>query len=463
MLETTAVALLEDPSTPPEMIASVAGQFPNLWGAVEAHPNAYPELLEWIRQSRAYQASLNVLETTDWEAVDVLDTTHEEAAGAVETTDWEAADVLDTTDEEAAGAVETTDAGALATMQGEFSPTPQSPKTKNARRSGLGILVTVVVGLGVVGALVAGVVWFRSALESDVHAVENFMAALAEGDAETAREYLNLDTGMQYPFLTDEVLAVSNTLGPVSDVVVTGGTAEGKPGEMSVSYTVAGKKLTQPVEMVDGKITAAVLAELSFSQLGDVEPTINGVPAEGDVFLFPGAYSFGTAFEQYQFPNEDGISQIRGGDGSGTLYRSAVTLQLTEEGEEQFRAALLTSLEDCLRSTSLSSDCGMDISKQDMADLGYPDVDPIDGTVERTLAEGSAAVVSQRGALSLDNSRRSRPTTFVWGGSKAWEATFYDTNGDSWVVSSDGVGLFSTRATIDFATTGPVIVWQSGF
>ena len=43
-------AELNNPSTPPERLAELAQQHPELGAAISAHPNAYPELQAWIAQ-----------------------------------------------------------------------------------------------------------------------------------------------------------------------------------------------------------------------------------------------------------------------------------------------------------------------------------------------------------------------------------------------------------------------------
>ena len=45
-----AAALLRDPSTPADALGQIATAHRELWPAVARHPNAYPELIEWMRQ-----------------------------------------------------------------------------------------------------------------------------------------------------------------------------------------------------------------------------------------------------------------------------------------------------------------------------------------------------------------------------------------------------------------------------
>jgi RsiW-degrading membrane proteinase PrsW (M82 family) len=45
-----AVASLADPGCPQTLLAQIAGSFPDLWGVIATHPNAYPGLLDWLWQ-----------------------------------------------------------------------------------------------------------------------------------------------------------------------------------------------------------------------------------------------------------------------------------------------------------------------------------------------------------------------------------------------------------------------------
>lgn len=46
-----AMSELNNPDLSPEQLYQIAGQFPDLFPQVAAHPNTYPELLDWLRQS----------------------------------------------------------------------------------------------------------------------------------------------------------------------------------------------------------------------------------------------------------------------------------------------------------------------------------------------------------------------------------------------------------------------------
>jgi len=43
-----AAAAVTDPETSGAALQSIAASFPNLWAAVARHPNAYPDLLDWL-------------------------------------------------------------------------------------------------------------------------------------------------------------------------------------------------------------------------------------------------------------------------------------------------------------------------------------------------------------------------------------------------------------------------------
>ncbi|KAM9861766.1 hypothetical protein ACI1US_02352 [Leucobacter sp. BZR 635] len=53
-----AARLLADPTTPAETLAAIASSHRDFWTAVSLHPNAYPELIEWMRQQGFTSAPL---------------------------------------------------------------------------------------------------------------------------------------------------------------------------------------------------------------------------------------------------------------------------------------------------------------------------------------------------------------------------------------------------------------------
>jgi hypothetical protein len=52
-----AVADLADPNTPAVFLQAIAAERPDQWDAVLAHPNVYPDLVQWIELSRAAAAA----------------------------------------------------------------------------------------------------------------------------------------------------------------------------------------------------------------------------------------------------------------------------------------------------------------------------------------------------------------------------------------------------------------------
>ena len=51
----TAATLLAAPETSAHELADVAARFPELWPQVIAHPQVYPDLVDWIRRQQTTQ------------------------------------------------------------------------------------------------------------------------------------------------------------------------------------------------------------------------------------------------------------------------------------------------------------------------------------------------------------------------------------------------------------------------
>ena len=395
MLESTARALVADPRTPPEMLAQIAEQFPSTWPQIERHPNIYPELVEWIEECRA-------LTQVPPPVPDV-----------------------------------------------EAASTPKN-RVSTAR-------ITAIVATVAFFVLVAGAaVWLQSNRpKTGAEVVEAFFVALAEGDAETARSFVALQEGVDYRFLTDDVLAKSNQLGTISDINVT--PVGDSHYVFLAQYTIAGRAMQDKLSLSDGKIQEDYLAVAHFTDFDSVGPTVNGLPASGaDELLFPGAYSFGSTNPNYEFVNDNGITRVALGEEIGGV--PVLTLQLSSAGESQFRSDTISSLTACLNDPSAKTVCGLSVTEYDLSDMGHDGVVPVSGTFTWELEQSPSDLVNDakiswflygevvtKFMLSMPETR--------------WDATFSDTTGDRWTMS----GTWNASTTIDFTDPDPVVTWEGLF
>jgi len=47
-----ALAMINDPTTPGPALQNIAVHYPNLWPQIATHPQAYPELLDWLNRQQ---------------------------------------------------------------------------------------------------------------------------------------------------------------------------------------------------------------------------------------------------------------------------------------------------------------------------------------------------------------------------------------------------------------------------
>lgn len=217
--------------------------------------------------------------------------------------------------------------------------------------------------------------------ETPYSAVESYFTALAEGDAEAARS-LVYDAG-DTTYLTEEVLAASLELAPITEVEVTEEeTAEDLSfsHQVQVSYTLGDAGVTKRIYTYQNNDTDAWevdgAATLMQPDLGDLETTVNGEPVSGSeatVFL---GLMYEIAIDDEDFTIDgDGLVEVT------ESYASASTLDvaLTEEAAETWRELILSEVDQCLASTDLEAGCGLDMPEEASG------ATVIEGSISRSL------------------------------------------------------------------------------
>ncbi|MGJ9406723.1 hypothetical protein ACHABQ_10415 [Nesterenkonia aurantiaca] len=199
--------------------------------------------------------------------------------------------------------------------------------------------------------------------ETPYSAVESYFNALAEGDAEAARS-LVYDAG-DTTYLTEEVLAASLELAPITEVEV----AEEEATEdlafshqVQVSYTLGDAAVTKRIYTYQSNDTDSWeidgAATLMQPDLGDLETTVNGEPVSGSAATVFLGLIYEIAIDDENFTIDgDGLVEVT------ESYTSASTLDvgLTEEATETWRELILSEVEECVASTDLEAGCGLDM------------------------------------------------------------------------------------------------------
>ncbi|MBL3687211.1 hypothetical protein D3248_09675 [Leucobacter zeae] len=277
---------------------------------------------------------------------------------------------------------------------------PQPDALRTGKRIGAWVVGAVVVGLGLTGA----VGFLRSAADGlgqppgpeernayaeseefagSAQAVEDFLVALAEGDAETARELTGRD-GSE-PLLSAAALDEAIRAAPITAIEVEPGEASdgAYDAEVAAAYEVGGERIERTFQLwhwSDGWVLVDATEYLALSAYSGLGLTLGGVAAESDgAYAYPIAYP--AALESPWFDlaaAEDGVVVLADADAARALDNPEWTLN--SDGVREFRARVSDSLERCAGMATLDTPCGMSV--QEEFEDGWV---PLDGSVVRTL------------------------------------------------------------------------------
>lgn len=275
------------------------------------------------------------------------------------------------------------------------APHPGAPMPP---RSGMkpGALVAIILGgVLLLVAIIVGLVFWLAAIgdgKSDggtgsagagtpSEAVEGFLTAVSEGDAEGALAYV--ESAPKSALLTDEALAASLEAAPLADIQV-GEPYEGQYGQTVVdaSFTLGGEPYERSFEAWDfsnGWVLTDALPRISVAVFEGHDLTLNGIaPDEDHQPLFPGTYEFELASEDFTLSGDTDVFTFVEDEDAEQMYE--VTPELSEQGLETFRKLVRESLDECLAMKTLTTPCGFSVEGESTD--GY---EPVDGTVKRAL------------------------------------------------------------------------------
>ncbi|MFV0252780.1 MAG: hypothetical protein ACK5H2_05535 [Beutenbergiaceae bacterium] len=348
------------------------------------------------------------------------------------------------------------------------APAPGQPggkKSKTPLWIGLGAVVLVIV-------LVGGLLLLRGLLnrqddpnpgpssdapityDTPEAAVEAYLTAIADGDAATALALSR--TPGNSALLTDEMLAASAALAPMTDIVVTPEQSSDEfTAEIEVSYQLGSETINTSVTAYgDGNgewtVSGTTLVYVPYGADG-LDITLNGIAIEDpdNIELFPGMYEIGTTTTYYTFTGTTQTS-VEPEFSSSALENAKPALN--EDGVAVFQEAINTAVEACLASTKLDPGCGLAISPEPSNDL-----QPIEDTVVRTLsAEGQVALGQLEPELDSSN-----PFAVSAGSIGIVEATLQCTNMTS--GATEGCSPFLGRSlsypVVDFSSDPVTVIW----
>lgn len=243
-------------------------------------------------------------------------------------------------------------------------PTGVPPKRSNKTILLIGAgVVAVIIVIAVIVAMLpkAGISGPSGAPEpakSGAEAAKGYLEALAAGDSAAALSYAEqvpADTSL----LTDEVLAASNAVTPITDIQVVEPANDYSP--ISVSYLLGDETVSTQFYASNNSGAwklDSVTRDLSIVDMSGIELTINGAPVQDSrVTLFPGSYSLVPTNSLYAV---DGGAFVITSPQDLTTH--SMQLGLSSTGQQKLRTAAQAHLKYCLKQTSLSpKGCGFSI------------------------------------------------------------------------------------------------------
>lgn len=217
-------------------------------------------------------------------------------------------------------------------------------------------------------------------------AVQGLFEAIAAADSGAALGYLEVEGSTD--MITDEVLAVSAELAPITDIVVTPPVSVSeafRSADVTISYRLGSTAVEQVYQVRDPEedntwVVDGALNELMlYDTFEGLEISLNGATITSEeLTLLPGAYELTTSTTYFTLT---GDTEFRVTD----LYHAETPTfepALTEDGVTAFREAVTAAVEECVSSTTLEAGCGLDLPEELSDDTVLED-----GTLERTLSD----------------------------------------------------------------------------
>lgn len=236
-------------------------------------------------------------------------------------------------------------------------------------------------------------------------AVESYLQALANGDAEKAMGYLD-EKPSDTSLMTDEVLKESNKIGGITDINVR--SSSSTSSTVSASYKVDGDSSHASFKVKesggDYKLADAY-AEVrmsSLSRMSGLTITINGekVKSTSKLDLFPGAYKIDTPNEYIDLGSKAEFTVTSPRSSSVSAY---LRPDLNDKGQKLFTEKVKKAAKTCAASKKLKAGCGLDLPKKSSS--GYK---LQDGTVTRELDSSTKSRIK-----NLEGTIRSSEPTLV--------------------------------------------------
>jgi hypothetical protein len=324
---------------------------------------------------------------------------------------------------------------------------------------GIAVLVALVVVVSLVVSQVAAGAGSRPDAKPDAKpakpstVVTDYLTALSKGDAKTALSYLS-DPADDDTLLTDDVLAASNTIAPITAIKVVDEPTGSGSGDVTVSYLLGDTPVTTTYSVYDtgdddGWKLSGGLGSLSVAQFDGLGLTVNGQAVDGDsVDVFPGSYELATTLPNFALTGETTLTVTEPYASADT---SGIEPGLSDAGTAQFRSLVQAAVAACVASTTLAAGCGIDLpaTLSDGTQL-------VEGTIQRTLdADTTTTLGSLEATLSYDN-----PTLAQGDYIGAVDVTAQCSQDGSTGTCNVLFGPSFGRPSVDLASATPTVLWD---
>jgi len=266
---------------------------------------------------------------------------------------------------------------------------PQPPAPKKSKTA-LTIVICVVV-LAVIAAIIGG--YFLLSNKDDPSkpvpageaktpeaAVRGYLQALADGRAADALSFA-ATAPSNTTYLTDEVLAASNAINPITEITATKDTTSSSQyATVTASYKIGSQSVNTKfyVTQYDKYYKLEDVASrvyLSTMVGGDVDLKLNGVALtstglSSTVTLFPGTYQMTVSNSLLTMNNNQFVIT----DPMSYPDTSGMKLALTSDATGKFQTAVQTAMDKCMSEKALYTSCGFG-PRFAMTTSGFIDVD----------------------------------------------------------------------------------------
>jgi hypothetical protein len=285
---------------------------------------------------------------------------------------------------------------------------------------------------------------------------QDYMDSLEAGDPAPALELIAHQERHGAVVLDEEQYAKALEESPITDVVVGTPTMSAMSGEVVVDYTVGDERTTSTISAndYDDDGTYELTVGLEHSQnvpasLTGLAPTLNGqeVEPEEQVMLLPGTYEFAIDHELFDL---DGATSFT--DVSSESRVDWPDVELSDDGQKQFRKAVQSSVDSCVKEKTLKAGCGMG----DLSDASTDGWTIKDDTVSRSIPEST-----QRTIEKMEATPGSDEPTYVTGSRVGTvdtkvECTKGGQKGTCELILGGGMGIPS----VDLADDEHPVTWE---